>query len=383
MIYLDNSATTKPFGEAADAVDRALREDFFNPAAAYSPAVQLHARIEKGRAQMLRTLKADAGKLVFTSGGTEANNLAVFGALSALRGRGRHVITTTVEHASVAGVFHTLEENGYEVTWLPVDAHGALRPDTLKNALRADTCLVSFMHVNNEVGAINDILALSELTKKHCPRALVHCDGVQAYGRLTPNLSVCPIDLYAVSAHKFHGPKGAGALYVREGVRIEPLFMGGGQEGGLRSGTSNAPATLGMLEAAKVCYRTQRELVGRLSGCKRALVEGLAGIGDMFVNGPPPEEGAPHILNVSFLGVRGETLLHSLEQHGIYVSTGSACSAHSHRESRVLAALGICGERLLGAVRISFGAYNSPAEMPEVADRIRTEVAYLRRYRRM
>ena len=383
MIYLDNSATTRPFKEAVEAVSRALTEDFFNPASAYSPAVQLHTRIEQGRAQMLRTLKVETGKLVFTSGGTEANNLAIFGGLGAVRGKNRHVVTTMVEHASVAGVFHTLEENGYDVTWLPVNAHGALDPQVLTDALREDTCLVSFMHVNNEVGAINDILALSRIVKQHCPQALVHCDGVQAYGRLTPNLNVCPIDLYVVSGHKFHGPKGAGALYVREGVRVAPMLIGGGQEDGLRSGTSNAPAVLGMLEAARVCYRTQRALVGRLTECKRALAEGLSGIGDMFINGPPPGEGAPHILNVSFPGVRGETLLHSLEQHGIYVSTGSACSARSNRESRVLAAIGIAGERALGAVRISFGAYNTPEEMHEVADRIRGAVAHLRRYRRM
>lgn len=382
MIYLDNSATTPPFREAVAAMDQALNEDFFNPSSVYGPAVRLHTRIEHGRAQMLRTLGVDTGKLIFTSGGTEANNLAIFGSMGALRG-GTHLITTQVEHASVRGVFHTLQQNGYDVSWLPVNAYGELEPATLAAALREDTCLVSFMHVNNEVGAVNDIEALTGIVKDICPRALVHVDGVQAYGRLTPDLGACPVDLYVMSAHKIHGPKGAGALYVHEDVRLVPLLIGGGHEGGLRSGTSNAPALLGMLEAARICHQTRGGLVASLAACKREIAERLLAIEGAAVNGPPPDEGAPNILNMSFPGVRGETLLHSLERSGIYVSTGSACSAGSKKESHVLNAMGIHGERALGAVRISLGVLNTPEQMAEAADCFKTEVERLRKYRRM
>lgn len=383
MIYLDNSATTPPFKEVVDVMDHALNEDFFNPSSVYAPAVKLHTRIEQGRAQMLRTLGVDTGKLVFTSSGTEANNLAIFGSIGVLRAKKKHVITTQAEHASVEGVFHTLEENGVDVTWLPVNAHGVLEPETLAGALREDTCLVSFMQINNETGAINDIQFLSTLVKRHCPQALVHCDGVQAYGRLTPDLNACPVDMYVLSAHKFHGPKGAGALYVREGVRIAPMLIGGGHEGGLRPGTSNAPAILGMLEAARICHGMREDLIDRLAACKNALAAGLLAIDGAVVNGPSVNEGAPHILNMSFMGVRGETLLHSMERYGIYVSTGSACSARSKKESRVLNALGITGERALGAVRISLGAFNTQEQMDEAAECFRTEVELLRKYRRM
>ncbi|MFZ5973927.1 MAG: cysteine desulfurase family protein [Bacillota bacterium] len=383
MIYLDNSATTPPFKEVIGVMDYALSEAFFNPSSAYAPAVQLHTRIEQGRAQMLRTLGVDTGRLIFTSGGTEANNLAVFGSLGALRTGKKHVVVSLAEHASVAGAFHTLQENGYDVTWLQVNEHGVLEPETLVAALREDTCLVSFMQVNNETGAINDILSLGTLVKKHCPKALVHCDGVQAYGRLTPDLNACPIDLYVLSAHKFHGPKGAGALYVREGVRIMPMLIGGGHEGGLRSGTTNAPAILGMLEAARICQGMRKDLIERLETCKLTLANSLLAIDGAVVNGPPIAMGAPHILNMSFMGVRGETLLHSLERYGIYVSKGSACSARSSRESRVLGAMGITGERALGAVRMSLGAFNTPEQMDEAAWRIGTEVEHLRKYRRM
>lgn len=381
MIYLDNSATTAPFKEAADAVLAAFQEDFFNPSAAYAPAVRLHTRIEQGRARMLKTLNVENGSLLFTSGGTESNNFAIYGALSAMRGRGR-VVTTAVEHPSVSAVFRSLMDEGYDVVKLPVNAQGALEPETLDTALTRDTRLVSFMQVNNEVGAVNDIGVLAALVKARCPKAVVHCDGVQAYGRLTPDLSACPVDLYSISGHKFHGPKGVGALYIRKGVRMAPMLVGGGQEDGLRSGTTNAPAILGMLEAARICLQDNDAILRQLRACKLRLAEALLDIEGARVNGPPPEEGAPHIFNVSFEGVRGETLMHSLERHEIYVSTGSACSARAKKESRVLEAMGITGERALGAVRISLGALNTPEEMDAAADAFKHEVEQLRKYRR-
>ncbi len=379
MIYLDNSATTAPFKEAADAVLAAFQEDFFNPSAAYAPAVRC-IRASNRDARMLKTLNVENGSLLFTSGGTESNNFAIYGALGHARQGASSPPRWSIRRSRRCSA--SLMDEGYDVVKLPVNAQGALEPETLDAALTRDTRLVSFMQVNNEVGAVNDIGVLAALVKARCPKAVVHCDGVQAYGRLTPDLSACPVDLYSISGHKFHGPKGVGALYIRKGVRMAPMLVGGGQEDGLRSGTTNAPAILGMLEAARICLQDNDAILRQLRACKLRLAEALLDIEGARVNGPPPEEGAPHILNVSFEGVRGETLMHSLERHEIYVSTGSACSARAKKESRVLEAMGITGERALGAVRISLGALNTPEEMDAAADAFKHEVEQLRKYRR-
>ena len=379
MIYLDNSATTRTLESAAQAAFRCMREDFFNPSSAYAPAARLEKRVNEARARLAATLGCRAEEIVYTSGGTESNNMAILGALRAMRGRGR-IITSASEHPSVYELFRLLEQRGYQAVYIGTDESGAASLAELAANLTPDTALVSLMHVNNETGAITDIAAAASLIRSRAPQAVFHVDGVQAYGKLP--FGCPPCDLYSVSGHKIHAPKGVGALYVRAGLRFAGGLVGGGQEQGRRSGTTNAPGILG-LDAAVAAYAAhQQEWVAAMRACKTRLAERLLSLPDAYLNGPAPEDGAPHILNVSFPGVRGEVLLHALEQREIYVSTGSACSAHKKGNNRVLAAAGVRGARQEGALRLSLCPFNTLEEMDRAAEEIGRQAAFLRRYQR-
>ncbi len=379
MIYLDNSATTRTLESAAQAAFRCMREDFFNPSSAYAPAARLEKRVNEARARLAATLGCRAEEIVYTSGGTESNNMAILGALRAMRGRGR-IITSASEHPSVYELFRLLEQRGYQAVYIGTDESGAASLAELAANLTPDTALVSLMHVNNETGAVTDIAAAASLIRSRAPQAVFHVDGVQAYGKLP--FGCPPCDLYSVSGHKIHAPKGVGALYVRAGLRFAGGLVGGGQEQGRRSGTTNAPGILG-LDAAVAAYAAhQQEWVAAMRACKTRLAERLLSLPDAYLNGPAPEDGAPHILNVSFPGVRGEVLLHALEQREIYVSTGSACSAHKKGNNRVLAAAGVRGARQEGALRLSLCPFNTLEEMDRAAEEIGRQAAFLRRYQR-
>lgn len=379
MIYLDNSATTRTLESAAQAAFRCMREDFFNPSSAYAPAARLEKRVNEARARLAATLGCRAEEIVYTSGGTESNNMAILGALRAMRGRGR-IITSASEHPSVYELFRLLEQRGYQAVYIGTDESGAASLAELAANLTPDTALVSLMHVNNETGAVTDIAAAASLIRSRAPQAVFHVDGVQAYGKLS--FGCPPCDLYSVSGHKIHAPKGVGALYVRAGLRFAGGLVGGGQEQGRRSGTTNAPGILG-LDAAVAAYAAhQQEWVAAMRACKMRLAERLLSLPDAYLNGPAPEDGAPHILNVSFPGVRGEVLLHALEQREIYVSTGSACSAHKKGNNRVLAAAGVRGARQEGALRLSLCPFNTLEEMDRAAEEIGRQAAFLRRYQR-
>ena len=379
MIYLDNSATTRTLESAAQAAFRCMREDFFNPSSAYAPAARLEKRVNEARARLAATLGCRAEEIVYTSGGTESNNMAILGALRAMRGRGR-IITSASEHPSVYELFRLLEQRGYQAVYIGTDESGAASLAELAANLTPDTALVSLMHVNNETGAVTDIAAAASLIRSRAPQAVFHVDGVQAYGKLP--FGCPPCDLYSVSGHKIHAPKGVGALYVRAGLRFAGGLVGGGQEQGRRSGTTNAPGILG-LDAAVTAYAAhQQEWVAAMRACKTRLAERLLSLPDAYLNGPAPEDGAPHILNVSFPGVRGEVLLHAREQREIYVSTGSACSAHKKGNNRVLAAAGVRGARQEGALRLSLCPFNTLEEMDRAAEEIGRQAAFLRRYQR-
>lgn len=379
MIYLDNSATTRTLESAAQAAFRCMREDFFNPSSAYAPAARLEKRVNEARARLAATLGCRAEEIVYTSGGTESNNMAILGALRAMRGCGR-IITSASEHPSVYELFRLLEQRGYQAVYIGTDESGAASLAELAANLTPDTALVSLMHVNNETGAVTDIAAAASLIRSRAPQAVFHVDGVQAYGKLP--FGCPPCDLYSVSGHKIHAPKGVGALYVRAGLRFAGGLVGGGQEQGRRSGTTNAPGILG-LDAAVAAYAAhQQEWVAAMRACKTRLAERLLSLPDAYLNGPAPEDGAPHILNVSFPGVRGEVLLHALEQREIYVSTGSACSAHKKGNNRVLAAAGVRGARQEGALRLSLCPFNTLEEMDRAAEEIGRQAAFLRRYQR-
>lgn len=379
MIYLDNSATTRPFDEVAEAVNICLRENYFNPSSAYTPAVELERKLEHYRTLLAQAMGVSPGEVIYTSGATESNNLAILGTQNVKRAKGQ-LITTKVEHPSVYEVFRSMQERGYEVTYLDVDNTGKVRLDQLEQALNASVSLVSIMQVNNETGAINDINHAYALIRRRAPQAIFHVDGVQAFCKMPFARLSC--DAYSISGHKFHAMKGVGALYIRSGVPFGGGFIGGGQENGLRSGTTNAPGIIAMGEALNKYRRNQAAYVERMRQCKYKLAANLKQIGDVVFNGPSLEEGAPHILNASFLGVRGETLLNALSQRNIIVSTGSACSAHKKGKNRVLCAMGTDEAAQESAIRFSFSPENTVQEMDAAAQTIQETVAQLRQYKK-
>ena len=378
MIYLDNSATTRTLDAAAEAAAKYMRQDFFNPSAAYSPAVEAERAVNAARSRLASMIHAAPEEIIYTSGGTESNNTAIFGALKARRGTGRIIVGAT-EHPSVYRAIMTLK-GPYNVTEARVDSTGTQDVNSLMSALSNDVAFVSIMHVNNETGAINDIPSIYKAVKQRAPGAIMHVDGVQGFLKVPFDARYC--DMYSISGHKFHAPKGVGALYIKRGVRFAGGQIGGGQERNLRSGTTNTPGIMGMDAAIEYYQANLDEIRRKLMQMKLRLAKNLSFIRDAYINGPEPSLGAPHILNVSFLGVRGEVLLHALEEKGIYVSTGSACSAHKKGKNRILNAMGVVGDRQEGAIRFSICPFNTEGEMDITADVIEEQLAFLRRFKR-
>lgn len=378
MIYLDNSATTRTLDAAAEAAAKYMRQDFFNPSAAYSPAVEAERAVNAARSRLASMIHAAPEEIIYTSGGTESNNTAIFGALKARRGTGRIIVGAT-EHPSVYSAIMTLK-GPYNVTEARVDSTGTQDVNSLMSALSNDVAFVSIMHVNNETGSINDIPSIYKAVKQRVPGAIMHVDGVQGFLKVPFDARYC--DMYSISGHKFHAPKGVGALYIKRGVRFAGGQIGGGQERNLRSGTTNTPGIMGMDAAIEYYQANLDEIRRKLMQMKLRLAKNLSFIRDAYINGPEPSLGAPHILNVSFLGVRGEVLLHALEEKGIYVSTGSACSAHKKGKNRILNAMGVVGDRQEGAIRFSICPFNTEDEMDITADVIEEQLAFLRRFKR-
>ncbi len=378
MIYLDNSATTRTLPQAAERALAAMTEDYFNPSAAYSPAVAVERAVNAARSTIAGAVGGSAEELIFTSGGTESNNMAIFGSLNVMRGGGRIIVGAT-EHPSVFEPFQSLQKR-YDVQTAAVDGEGRIDIEAFSRLVTANTLLVSIMQVNNEVGAINEIATLNRILKARAPRALLHVDGVQGFLKVPFRARDC--DLYSISGHKFHAPKGVGALYVKRGVRISGGLMGGGQENNLRSGTTNAPGILAMETAVKDYIQNAEAYRAGMRQCKIRLYQNLIRLPDVMLNGPHPDQDAPHILNMSFMGVRGEVLLHALEEKSIFVATGSACSAHKKGKNRILTAMGIEGARQEGAIRFSFSHDNTLAEMDETAAAIEAALFTLRRFKR-
>ncbi|MCG0276341.1 MAG: cysteine desulfurase [Thermosediminibacteraceae bacterium] len=377
-VYLDNSATTRIAKEAVDAMVHAMTVAFGNPSSLHRKGMEAERIINEGRETLASLLGVKAREIYFTSGGTESNNLAIKGVAYARRRYGKHLITTAIEHPSVLEVFRQLEEEGFSVTYLSVDKTGHIKLEELEQALKPETILVSIMYVNNEVGSIQPIEDAINIIAKN-KNTLFHVDAVQAFGKisLVPNLR--GIHLMSLSAHKIYGPKGVGALYVREGTRIMPLFNGGGQESGLRSGTENVPGIAGFAAAAELVFKNLDSWQAKMRELKERLKTGiLSEIPDTVLNGP--ENGAPHILNVSFLGTKAEVLLHALESHGIYVSTGSACSSNKKGKSHVLAAMGKTAEEIDGAIRFSFSPFLSVEDIDYTLEVLKKEVSVLRKF---
>lgn len=378
MIYLDNSATTRPFDEVIDKMSACMREEYFNPSAVYAPAM-LAGRILTETREAIASQLGGRVKVVFTSGGTEADNLALLGTARALRGRKGHFITTKVEHPAILETAAELERLGHSVTYIGVDEEGTVDVDALVDAVREDTALVSVMQVNNEVGVVMPIDEISRRVKEKNPRTLIHVDGVQGFMRVPMHMNRMGVDLYSLSGHKIHGPKGIGALAMSDRARPLCIAFGGGQENGLRSGTENVPGIAGLGQAVRAFARLD-DPASDMMELKMRLRDGiLQAVPDAKVNGPTG--GAPHILNVTF-PVKGEVLLHALEGAGILCSTGSACASHKKSASHVLTAMGVPDKEIDGALRFSLCPMNTPEEIDETVAQIRKSVEMLRAFKR-
>ena len=381
-VYFDNSATTRCYDSVKDIVVKAMIEDFGNPSAMHLKGVEAEKYIKSSAESLARLLKVQEKEILFTSGGTESDNLALIGATLANKRSGNHIITTSVEHPAVSQPALFLQEQGFEVTYLPVDSRGVVKMDALKAVLREDTILVSVMYVNNEVGAVMPVEEIAALVHEKSPKALFHVDAIQAFGKYRIYPKKMGIDLLSVSGHKIHGPKGVGFLYINEKAKIQPQILGGGQQGGMRSGTDNVPGIAGLGAAAVEIYKNLEENVENMYRLKEHIAQGLEKIGDIRINGMDLREGAPQILSISVMGVRSEVLLHSLEERGIYVSAGSACSSHKRKPSATLAAMSMSKDQIESTVRLSFCEENTIEEADYFLQVMGELVPMLRRYSR-
>ena len=370
MVYLDNSATTRPYDEVTGEVTRIMREFWGNPSSLHARGIEAEKILNQSRDVISASLKAGPVEVIFTSGGTESNNLALKGAAYANRRKGNHMIGTATAHKSVLNTLQSLEEAGFEVSYLPVDTKGKIDIQQLKETLRGDTILVSIMHVNNETGVIQPVEQVKEIVRSKASQALLHVDAVQSYDKIPFHPETMGIDLATLSAHKIHGPLGIGALYVNKHAMISPVVNGGHQEKGLRGGTENLPGIAGFGKAVQIGFQNQEENKKTLQHLQTAFRSKLlVHFDNILINTPDhTDAAAPHILNVSFCGLRGEVLLRQLESEGIYVSTGSACTSGNSKPSHVLKAMGLDKKALDGAVRFSFSVLNVHDELDYIID---------------
>lgn len=382
--YLDNSATTRCLDSAAALMAGILCTDYGNPSSLHHKGVQAEEYVRHAREVIAKTLKVTPKEIFFTSGGTESDNLALRGAAYANARQGKHLITTSIEHPAILNTMQYLEQQGFEVTYLPVDENGKIRLSDLEAAIRPDTILVSIMHTNNEIGALEPIAEAGELIKRVNPNTLFHVDAVQGYGKAKILPKRMKIDMLSVSGHKIHGPKGIGFLYVGDRVKIRPIVFGGGQERGLRSGTENVPAIAGMGKAAEEMYQNLDTDLDRMYALKQRLADGIPTMENVRINGLCGRDSAPHVLSVSFTGVRSEVLLHALEEREIYVSAGSAC-ASNHPDtagSATLRAIGLPKELLNSTIRFSLSVFTTEEEIDYTVQVLHELVPMLRRFTR-
>lgn len=380
--YFDNSATTRCSKNAAELMMKVLTEDYGNPSSLHLKGVEAEEYIKEARSRICKTMKINDGELIFTSGGTESNNMAIIGAAMANKRSGKHLITTKIEHAAVAGPMKFLEEQGFSVTYLDVDENGLISLEELREAVTPETILVSIMYVNNEIGAVEPVEEAAKIIKEKNPNPLFHVDAIQAYGKYQIYPKRMGIDMMSVSSHKIHGPKGVGFLYVKEKTKIKPIIYGGGHQKGMRSGTENVPGVAGMGQAAMEAYENFAEKQEHLYKLKEAFLEGIEEFEWAHVNGKTGRDSAPHIVSVSFDNVRSEVLLHTLEDRNIFVSAGSACSSNKPAVSATLQAIKIKKEYLDSTVRFSFCPENTLEEVDYCLEVLEEIVPVLRRYTR-
>lgn len=376
MKYFDHAATTPPDSDVVRTMAEIMEAHYGNPSSIHGYGERADQLLRRARSGCAAALGVKPEEIVFTSGATESNNLAIKGAALRYQTRGKHLITTATEHASVYESYLQLQQWGWEVTWLPVDSDGRVSTQQVMDALRPDTVLVSLMHVNNETGIIQPVAEIGNRLKNVAPRVLFHVDGVQGFGKLEAKPASWGADLYSLSAHKIRGPKGAGLLYVRSGVELTPLLSGGSQEQGMRAGTENVPLLVGMAKAMRLAAEQQLAFAERATVLRDRIMETIETIPGLRLNSR--RDGAPHIIHFSYPGMKAEVALHTLEQLGIIVSTQSACSSRSAEPSRVLLAMGRDAASASGGLRISLGIEHTEEDVALLEQALHQMVAQLR-----
>ena len=383
QVYLDNAASTRVSKSVIELMNKAMAEDYANPSAKHLKGMEAEKYLKEAAAKIAKTMKVSEKELVFTSGGTESNNMALIGAAMARQRYGKHIISTAIEHSAVHQVLVHLADLGFEYSILKVDEKGQISLEELKSLLRADTILVSVMYVNNEIGAVQDIKAIADIVHGYNKDIYMHTDAIQAYGKFKIFPKKEGIDLLSVSAHKLHGPKGSGFLYIDERVNIKPIIYGGGQQRGLRSGTLNIPGIAGLGEAAKEAYEDFDTEVEYICGLRDYLIDEITKFNDegIKLNSGKGSKFAPHVLSISISGVRAEVLLHAMEERGIYIASGSACSSNHPGLSGTLKGIGLKEEFLSSTVRVSFSKYNNKEELDFFLANLKELIPQLRRYK--
>lgn len=389
IAYLDNSATTRVYEPVQELMKTLMDRDYGNPSSLHRMGMEAENYVKEAAGRIAATLKVDPKDIIFTSGGTESNNMALYGTAMSYHRMGKHIITTSIEHASIGAPLHFLEEQGFRVTYLPVDKKGCVSLEALKAAICPETILVSVMYVNNEIGTIQPVEEIAQIVHGANPHTVFHVDAIQAYGKLVIRPKRQGIDLLSVSSHKFHGPKGVGFLYCSPRVRLHPIILGGGQQKGMRSGTENVPGIAGMGLAAQMVYENHEEKAAHLNELRSRFLKGIHEIDGVSVNGwdeTTDKEAAayraPHVVSVSVDGVRSEVLLHALEDKGVYVSAGSACSSNKPSVSSTLKAIGVKKEYLDSTVRFSFSIFTTDEEIDYAVAMLKETLPVLQRYRR-
>lgn len=396
--YLDNSATTRCFDTVREAMSVTMDKVYGNPSSMHMVGIEAENKVKEAKKIIAETMKVTEQEIYFTSGGTESDNLALIGCAMANRRAGMHLITSWIEHPAILETMKYLEEQGFTVTYLDTDAYGRIRPEQLAEAMTDETILVSIMHVNNEIGSLQPLEEISKLIHARNPKTLFHVDGVQGFGKYRVYPKRMGIDLYSVSGHKIHGPKGMGILYVNSKVKIHPIIFGGGQQKGIRSGTENVPGIVGIGKATQEIYTDFELKMDRLYGQKLFFVTELLKLEGVEVNGMEVTEEkngtgltvtkeavqatAPHIISASFQGIRSEVLLHSLEDKGIYVSAGSACASNKPAISETLKAIGVRKELLDATIRFSLSVETTTEELEYTIEALRELLPVLRKYTR-
>ena len=386
--YLDNSATTKVYPEVANLINKIMLEDYGNPSSVHTKGVDAEKYVNEATKRVAKALKVNEKEIIFTSGGTESDNLALIGAAMAYKRAGNHIITSKIEHPAILNTVKYLESEGFRVDYLDVDERGVVKLDDLKNKLSKETILVSVMHTNNEVGSLQPIEEIGKIVKEYDQKIIFHVDAVQGFSKAEIYPKKANIDLLSISGHKIHGPKGIGVLYANEKIRLKPITFGGGQQKGLRNGTLNTPGIAGIGLAAEMSCAKLKEDTERLYELKAFFLQEVSKIDKVVVNGCDKDENgnykvketAPHIINISVIGLRSEVMLHALEEKGIFVSAGSACASHSKKESSTLKAMGADAATMDGALRISMSTFTTKEELEYVLDALKELIPFYSRF---